>query len=235
MSDLCQERLDRLPGAVSGAAFSGMTSTRIRPAAETTEETAEETAAETAEETAAGTAADSAPDSGAESEAGTGGRAARERIADLVERYFLSLDDPDEELDDAWAAGLFTGDALVAFPMSRHEGIAGLPAYHRAALSAFAATQHAGSRAVVVLDGERATLRANLISTHVHHARNARPQGDLPPLLATGTFVDGEARRTPRGWRLSRLSFRLLWADGSPPPTAPPGGQEPVRGCGFRG
>lgn len=142
----------------------------------------------------------------------------RASIAALLDRYLVSLDD--EELDEAWAQGLFTQDAVVAFPISRHEGIAGMPEYHSSALSAFAATQHLGSPAVVVLDGDRATLRANLLSTHVHHARHARPQGDLPPLFSTGTFVNGEARRTPQGWRLTLLSFRLLWADGTPPPAA---------------
>jgi hypothetical protein len=140
----------------------------------------------------------------------------RADVADLLARYFVSLDD--EKLDDAWAAGLFTEDAVVAFPISRHQGVRGMAAYHRAALQAFAATQHLGSAPVVRVEGERAVLRANLISTHVHHARHARPQGELEPLFATGTFVDGEARRTPAGWRLSLLSFRLLWADGTPPP-----------------
>ncbi|MEV6384877.1 nuclear transport factor 2 family protein [Streptomyces sp. NPDC051773] len=145
----------------------------------------------------------------------TAGRS-RADVADLLARYFVSLDD--EELDDTWAAGLFTKDAVVAFPISRHQGVEGMAAYHRAALEAFAATQHLGSPPVVTVDGDRAVLRANLISTHVHHAHHARPQGELAPLFATGTFVDGEARRTPAGWRLSLLSFRLLWADGTPPP-----------------
>jgi len=144
----------------------------------------------------------------------------RARIAALLNRYLLSLDDTDEVLDDAWASALFTKDAVVAFPMSRHQGLAGMAEYHSAALSAFAATQHLGSAPVVVLDGDRAVLRANLISTHVHHARHVPPQGALAPLFATGTFVNATARRTPGGWRLAELSFRLLWADGSPAPAA---------------
>ncbi|MFJ9721248.1 nuclear transport factor 2 family protein [Streptomyces sp. NPDC101209] len=142
----------------------------------------------------------------------------RAEIAALLSRYLLSLDDSGDTLDDAWAAALFTPDAVVAFPMSRHQGLAGMADYHGAALSAFAGTQHHGSAPLVDLDGEEATLRANLISTHVHHARHVA--GGLAPLFATGTFVDAAARRTPHGWRLSRLSFRLLWADGSPAPAA---------------
>ncbi|MFF4020804.1 nuclear transport factor 2 family protein [Streptomyces sp. NPDC001843] len=145
---------------------------------------------------------------------------ARAEVAALLNRYLVSLDDTDDELDDTWASGLFTEEAVVAFPMSRHQGLAGMAEYHSTALGAFAATQHLGSAPVVVLDGDRATLRANLISTHVHHARHVPPLGELPPLFATGTFVEGTARRTPLGWRLSRLSFRLLWAEGSPAPAA---------------
>ncbi|MBM9506445.1 nuclear transport factor 2 family protein [Actinacidiphila acididurans] len=136
---------------------------------------------------------------------------ARALVAGLLDRYFVTLDD--EELDDAWAAGLFTPEAVVAFPISRHEGLAGMAAYHSGALSAFAATQHLGSPAVVDISGDHACLRANLMSTHVHHARS---DTGAPQLFTTGTFVDGRARRTPAGWRLSELVFRLVWANGSP-------------------
>ncbi|MFD8423590.1 nuclear transport factor 2 family protein [Streptomyces sp. NPDC059668] len=133
-------------------------------------------------------------------------------IATLLDRYLIGLDD--DELDDAWARGLFTKDALVEFPMSRHEGLEGLAGYHRDALTAFAATQHLGSPAFVALDGdgERATLRANLVSTHVHH-----PGAADEPLFQVGTLATGEARRAAEGWRLSSLTFRVLWSRGTPP------------------
>ena len=113
---------------------------------------------------------------------------------------------------------MFTEDALVEFPMSRHRGLSGLADWHRAALSAFAGTQHLGSPAVVDrVSGEddepdRLMLRANLHSTHVHH-----PGSEDQPLFTTGTFVNGEARRTPDGWRLCTLRFRVVWTTGTPP------------------
>jgi hypothetical protein len=133
-------------------------------------------------------------------------------ISTLLDRYLIGLDD--DELDDAWARGLFTKDALVEFPMSRHEGLDGLAGYHRDALAAFAATQHLGSPAVVDLDdaGERAVLRANLVSTHVHH-----PDAADEPLFQVGTLATGEVRRAAEGWRLSSLTFRVLWTRGTPP------------------
>ncbi|WP_185893458.1 nuclear transport factor 2 family protein [Streptomyces sp. WAC08241] len=132
-------------------------------------------------------------------------------ISTLLDRYLLGLDD--EKLDDAWARALFSDDARVEFPMARHEGVEGLADWHRQALDAFARTQHLHSPAVVDLTGdERAVLRANLVSTHVHH-----PGTPGDPLFVAGTLVRGEARPTERGWRLTDLAFRPVWTTGTPP------------------
>jgi hypothetical protein len=131
-------------------------------------------------------------------------------VAGLLSRYLVTLDD--EELDDAWAPSLFTEDAVVTFPMSRHEGRAGLAEWHRASLAVFARTQHLGSPAVVSVAGDRAAFRANVLTTHVHH-----PGGDRPALFRAGTLACGEARRTSAGWRMGELSFRVLFTEGEPP------------------
>ncbi|HWE90915.1 MAG TPA: nuclear transport factor 2 family protein [Pseudonocardiaceae bacterium] len=135
----------------------------------------------------------------------------KSEISGLLDRYLLGLDD--DKLDDEWSRSLFTDDARVEFPMSQHAGLVGLADYHVNALSMFAGTQHLNSPAVVELIGAAAaTFRANLVSTHVHH-----PGAAAEPLFATGTLVTGRARRTPAGWRLSLLSFRVVWMTGSPP------------------
>lgn len=131
-------------------------------------------------------------------------------VAELLGRYLVTLDD--EEPDDAWARSLFAEEAVVTFPMSRHEGCAGLAEWHRASLAAFARTQHLGSPAVVTVAGDRAAFRANVLTTHVHH-----PGGDRPPLFRAGTLASGEARRTSAGWRMVELSFRVLFTEGEPP------------------
>lgn len=131
--------------------------------------------------------------------------------ARLLDRYLIGLDD--DTLDDTWARALFTEDARVEFPFAAHQGLAGMAAWHRASLAAFAATQHLGGPAVTdQVAGDRVRLRANLVSTHVHH-----PGADGDPLFTAGTFVTGEARRTGEGWRLASLSFRTVWSAGSPP------------------
>ncbi|MFB7657728.1 MULTISPECIES: nuclear transport factor 2 family protein [unclassified Streptomyces] len=145
--------------------------------------------------------------------AGAGGAGDAAAVADLVARYLVTLDDG--ELDDAWARSLFTEDARVAFPMSRHQGCAGLAGWHRASLAAFAATQHLGAPAVVTVTAERALFRANVLTTHVHH-----PGAGRPPLFRAGTLAWGAARRTGAGWRIGELSFRVLFTEGEPPARA---------------
>ncbi|MBT2212494.1 nuclear transport factor 2 family protein [Actinomadura sp. NEAU-AAG7] len=123
---------------------------------------------------------------------------------------------------------LFTEDARVEFPMARHEGVEGLAAWHRQALEVFARTQHLDSPAVVaLLSEERAVLRANLVSTHVHHLDEADE-----PLFVAGTLVHGEARHIGLGRRLAELSCRLVWSSGMPPR---PRGCDDRSGRGFSG
>lgn len=136
---------------------------------------------------------------------------AEEEVAALVARYLISLDD--EKLDEDWARRLFTDDVCVEFPMNRHDGIEGVVEYHRRSLAAFARTQHLGSHAAVDVEGDRATLRANLIATHLHPPAADGTDGGM---FMAGTFLSGGARRTPDGWRLSRVRVRLVWSNGSP-------------------
>jgi hypothetical protein len=131
-------------------------------------------------------------------------------VGGLLDRYLIGLDT--EKLDDAWAHGIFTEDAAVVFPMNEHQGIKGLAEWHRASLATFARTQHLNSPAVVECAGDTAALRANLVSTHVHH-----PDGARSGLFTVGTSVTGRARRTAAGWKLSALTFGVIWMDGEPP------------------
>ncbi|MEU0154739.1 nuclear transport factor 2 family protein [Micromonospora fulviviridis] len=140
----------------------------------------------------------------------------RIEVAALLDRYLVGLDSagPDSAgLDDAWAGSLFTADAVVEFPVGRHQGIDGLAGFHRTAMAKFDRTQHLNSPAVVDLDGDRARLRANLISTQVLKSQE---------LFVTGTAAVGEAVLTAHGWRLRSMSFRLIWKTGEPPKPAQP-------------
>ncbi|WP_369364413.1 nuclear transport factor 2 family protein [Streptomyces sp. CG4] len=138
-------------------------------------------------------------------------RSANSEIGRLLDRYVLGLDY--DKLDNEWANGLFTADVVIEFPVSRHTGIDGLVEYHQRALAMWARTHHVNTPSIVSVTGDRATLRANMTSVHVHHER----EGEMRPHYVSGTCVTGDAVRAERGWRLSRLSFDLIWRTGNPP------------------
>jgi hypothetical protein len=134
-------------------------------------------------------------------------------VADLLGKYLTTLDTG--KLDAEWARRLFTNDIVIEFPMSRHEGINGIDLYHTDALSKFAATQHLSSLPVVGRTGPGAIgFEAQVLSVHVHHRTS--PDDTRPERFSAGTAATGAARLTTAGWRLRRLSFRVVWTDGSP-------------------
>ncbi|MFG2488764.1 nuclear transport factor 2 family protein [Streptomyces virginiae] len=132
-------------------------------------------------------------------------------ISSLFDRYVLGLDY--DKLDGEWASSLFSEDVLIEFPVSRHVGIDGLVEYHQKALAMWARTHHVNTPSIVSIAADRATLRANMTSVHVHHQRD----GETLPHYVSGTYVTGDAVHTEQGWRLSRLSFELIWKTGNPP------------------
>lgn len=159
----------------------------------------------------------------------------RAAVAELLDRFIVALDDHD--LDLAWLRSILTDDVLFEFPLGRHEGLDGLAAFLERPMAVFERTHHQCSHAVVDVTADAATLKANMIATHVHAADHGRGDGEPGPLvmfgthmdgvprriLVIGTHMDGEARRTAGGWRLCRLTFRLSWILGDPPSQAVPG------------
>jgi hypothetical protein len=63
---------------------------------------------------------------------------------------------------------------------------------------------------LIEIDGDRASLRANLIAVFV--AASAAPR----PAVMIGERYRFEARRTPAGWRLSAVEAEPVWRDGEP-------------------
>jgi hypothetical protein len=131
-------------------------------------------------------------------------------VSELFVHYLMTLDSG--ALNAEKARELFTDDIVIEFPMSRHEGIAGIDAYHADAVSRFAATQHLASFPLVRTDGVSADLEAHVVSIHVHRD----PAPGAAPRFTAGTRATAGARRTGAGWRLCRLGFQVVWIEGSP-------------------
>lgn len=124
----------------------------------------------------------------------------RNEIVDLVSRLGLWLDE--KRFDDA--PSVLTEDAAVDTPGGSVQGIE-LVAEQARRNHSVDRTHHVITNVLVDLDGDRATVRANLIATFVQRA-------DAPEShFAVGERYRFEAVRTQNGWRLSRVEVTPVW------------------------
>jgi SnoaL-like protein len=111
----------------------------------------------------------------------------RQAIADVVSRLGLWLDG-DTTLDQARA--ILAEDVSISTPGGVVQGIE--PAVEQAARNHTEKTQHVITNLLVDLDGDTAKVGANSIIT-------------FPDRTLTGRYAF-ETRRTPEGWRLTRIA-----------------------------
>jgi hypothetical protein len=129
----------------------------------------------------------------------------RGEIAELVSRYGAMADE--KTFDDATA--ILTDDVVAEYPFGRLVGIEQVAGSGRAALGRFERTQHVITNLLIDLDGDRASVRANLVSVHV-------PRADEPAVhFDFGGWYRFAARRTEHGWRLAGITLTAVWTAGA--------------------
>jgi SnoaL-like domain len=123
----------------------------------------------------------------------------RLRITDLVHRLAAALD----ERRFADLGDLFTDGGSVNTPGGIAEGrpavIDQVERNHRD----YARTQHRVTNILVTLDGERATVRADMVARLVR-------EGDVPSVVL-GAVYRWQVCRTPQGWRFAGLEISPVW------------------------
>jgi hypothetical protein len=149
----------------------------------------------------------------------------RTEITDLVSRLGACLDEG--RFDDM--RSLMVEEVTARTPGGAKEGRDAVVGLARKNHRPEWGQEHVITNVLVDLDGDRATVRANLV---VHSAPDpsspeAAPvtvaDGQLPPLLAPKvTFMLGEVYgfdvvRTPQGWRFGRVEATPVWHWGSRP------------------
>ncbi|MEU3398033.1 nuclear transport factor 2 family protein [Streptomyces filamentosus] len=135
----------------------------------------------------------------------------RLEIRELFDRYVVALDTVCERgYGDDWFRSVFTEDAQFVFPIGTHRGVRGFAAFQREARSWWEGTHHVSANHLVELDGDRATLRAHQLATHVHGP------GGPEEHFRVGGHSEVRAVRTAAGWRFHRLVFRIAWTSGEP-------------------
>ncbi|HKR88806.1 MAG TPA: nuclear transport factor 2 family protein [Phenylobacterium sp.] len=121
----------------------------------------------------------------------------RAELLALFDRY---LRVPDEgRWERSWLETIFTEDVSLDYTLATHEGLDGLAEFGRAVHAQFELSHHFGANCLVKLDGDRASVRANMIATHV-------------PDVSLGGHYLFEAVRTRGGWRCRRLKMNIVWS-----------------------
>jgi SnoaL-like domain len=78
----------------------------------------------------------------------------------------------------------------------------------------FRATHHVITDHVLDLDGDIASLRANLTAMHLWAYGHTDP-GSLESYFLAGGVLRAVAVRAPAGWQLSELQNRIVWRTGA--------------------
>ncbi|MFI9724199.1 nuclear transport factor 2 family protein [Streptomyces sp. NPDC052396] len=136
-------------------------------------------------------------------------------IERLINDYLRSLDEKSYDGDDRWAHAYFTEDAYSRTPIGEYRGVGAQLTSTRQGMAPFERTVHFGSNVIVELDGDRAEVRWNQLSTHKLR------EGEGDRLFFSGGYVEGEMVRTGEGWRLRRMVLEIGWTQGTPPLPVP--------------
>lgn len=138
----------------------------------------------------------------------------RAEITALVDRLGVTLDEG--RFDDL--RSLYTEDAVARTGGGTAEGVDALVAQAARNHVPGDAIQHAISGVLVDLDGDRATVRANLVVTFARRDPATAPPtpfGPEPP-VALGEVYRFTACRTPDGWRLASVAADPVWVSFTP-------------------
>ena len=126
----------------------------------------------------------------------------RADVEDLVHRLGSYLDE--RRFDDL--GGILVENATARTPGGLAEGRDAMVAQARRNHPAEDQIQHVISGVLVDLDGDEATVRANLVATFIRSDTAARPH------MVLGEVYRIRARRTADGWRLASVETQPVWA-----------------------
>ena len=131
----------------------------------------------------------------------------RHEIAGLVDRLGLWLDE--KRFDEA--PTILTEDATAETPGGTARGLEAVVEQARRSHGEEVGTQHAITNKVIDLEGDRASVGANLLATFFDPGQRSAPRRQL------GERYAFEVVRTPDGWRISSVKTTPLWTLGEAP------------------
>jgi hypothetical protein len=146
----------------------------------------------------------------------------RTEIIDLIFRLGMCLD----EGRFSEMGSLFTEDATAVTPGGTAHGRQAIVAQAERNHTRENAIQHVSTNLLVDIDGDRATVRGNLVVQVAPPPPTDMVVPTPPPLAPALGFSLGEVYRidcvrTPDGWRFSRVNTVPVWMSGTRPSPRP--------------
>lgn len=134
------------------------------------------------------------------------------RIIRTVESYFRALDE--KQFDEPHFQRIFVPDAKIVRPNGAATvGPANIASSHAESFTRFEASQHLLTGHDVTIDGDTATVRANLVAIHLWKDRPADASMSDRSFTAGGV-ITADLLRTVDGWRITETGHRVLWRTG---------------------
>jgi uncharacterized protein (TIGR02246 family) len=104
---------------------------------------------------------------------------------------------------DAYAQ-LYAQDAELVTPWGSHKGREGLAEHVQNDLGGYRALHHVSTGHEITVDGDRATVRATLLATHITDDTGTQ-------FWSVGGHYDMKLAKTNGNWRLARVAINPAW------------------------
>lgn len=132
-------------------------------------------------------------------------------MAEVVDRYFRSLDERDFDVEHQEA--LLLPDVRILRPNGTAlVGIERMCNSYRSSFERFERTQHLLTGHEVEIDGETATIRVDLVAVHAWRPdTSGGPEG----LFVAGAVITGVLRRVEGRWKIALLDNTNVWRSGA--------------------
>jgi|SRR4026208_230966 uncharacterized protein (TIGR02246 family) len=133
-------------------------------------------------------------------------------ITSAVNSYFRALDQKD--FDAQRFATIFTTEAKVTRPDgSSLTGPKEISSSHQHSFARFESSQHFLTGHEIAIDGNTASVRANLIAMHMWQGSHTNAN-KADNFFIAGGVIDANLVRANGQWRVSQVSNTVLWRAG---------------------
>jgi len=136
----------------------------------------------------------------------------KSEVTRVLQSYFRALDE--HNFDAQHFASIFTAEAKVTRPNGASLiGPTEISASHEKSFARFEGSQHLLTGHDIFVDGNKATVRANLVAMHMWQGSKTSANNPEHFFLAGGV-IHSELVQTDGQWKISQISNDVVWRAG---------------------